>query len=124
MGYVDVGIGRGKRLRWLCCKLRVRTVYCAVRGEDATSSYAAYARLHSTCTSTPSEPGHMHACDAAVHLRARENSPGTRVRDGEQGVRLFFFIFPAYIPCVPCPADDRASIKKIPCPFPPFLFNS
>jgi len=27
----------------------------------------------------------MHACDAAVHSRARENSPGTRVRGGEQG---------------------------------------
>jgi hypothetical protein len=52
----------------------------------------------------------MHVCDAAVHSRARENSPGTRVHGGEQGVRLFFFIFPAYIPCVPCPADDRASI--------------
>jgi hypothetical protein len=31
----------------------------------------------------------MHVCDAAVHLRAHENSPGMRVHGGEQGVRLF-----------------------------------
>jgi hypothetical protein len=92
-------IGREKRPRWLCCKPHARTVYCAVRGEDATSSYAAYARLHSTCTSTPSEPGHMHACDAAVPLRVRENSPGTRVPGGEQEVRLLSSFLPAYIPC-------------------------
>jgi hypothetical protein len=76
-------------------------VYYAVPGEDAVSSYAAYARLHSTCTSTPSEPVlvHTHAYDAAVHSKARENSPGTRVRGGEQAVRLVSSFFPAYIPC-------------------------
>ena len=41
----------------------------------------------------------MHACDAAVRLRAHENLPGMRVHGGEQGVRLFFFKISAFVPC-------------------------
>jgi hypothetical protein len=64
----------------------------------------------------------MHACDAAVRSRARENSPGTRVRGGEQGVRLFSSFSPLTFR-VPHPADDRASIYFF-CPFRTFFFNS
>ncbi len=42
----------------------------------------------------------MHVSDAVVHSRARENSPGMRVRGVEQEVRFFSFPFsPVFIPC-------------------------
>jgi hypothetical protein len=53
----------------------------------------------------------MHVSDAVVHSRARENSPGMRVRGVEQGVRFFFpFFFPQFSFRIPHPADDRASV--------------
>jgi hypothetical protein len=64
----------------------------------------------------------MLACDAAVRSRARENSPGTRVRGGEQGVRLFSSFSPLTFR-VPHPADDRASILFFSLPLSHFFFQ-
>lgn len=68
---------------------------------------------------------HMHACDAAVHSKARENSPGTRVRGGEQGVRLFFFHFPRLHSVFRARLTIGTSniFNYFPCPFCPFFFQ-
>lgn len=50
-------------------------------------------------------------CTMRRCIRERARTHPARVcTAASKGYVSFFFIFPAYIPCVPCPADDRASI--------------
>jgi hypothetical protein len=51
----------------------------------------------------------MCAMRRCIRERARTH-PARVCTAASKGYVSFFFIFPAYIPCVPCPADDRASI--------------